>query len=119
MPRDVVRKLVRAARHLRRLGGGKPRCALCPETDPRALEVHHVHGRNHGEITVILCKNHHAKVSDLQQVFGADLRAAPSIRERLPQMLRSQAALLGELLNAHLDWADELERDLGQSEQDE
>lgn len=136
MARDVVGNLRRQQRRLRELGGGRPRCVLCGESDWRTLkpvevsslpadlvkflEDHHVLGHNHDpDFKVPLCRNCHAKVSARQLEFGADLRRKETLLARLPEMLRSDAAFLYELSVARLDLADQLERESGQDEPDE
>jgi hypothetical protein len=114
----VVQHLVRKARHERQVGGSGRGCLLCGEADWRTLrtapasllEEHHVGGRNHDpELTVPLCLNCHAKVTERQRQCGADLRAAESACTRVASMLRSLAAFLFELAESVLGWADELE----------
>ena len=59
------------ARHRRaceRLGTEDPRCILCHEINPHALQLHHVAGRAYDEDELVaLCHNHHARVSDGQK----------------------------------------------------
>ena len=56
----------RLEQHYRRLDTHEPRCVICGETDPRCLEKHHNAGRRYHEDTVIVCRNHHRKLSDDQ-----------------------------------------------------
>src|SRR6476620_9557812 len=50
-----------------RLGTTTPKCAICPETDPFCLELDHIGGRANAEETWILCRNHHAKMSNARK----------------------------------------------------
>lgn len=49
-----------------RLGTDKPKCIFCSENDWRCLELHHVAGEAVDPYTVIVCRNHHRKLSDMQ-----------------------------------------------------
>jgi hypothetical protein len=78
---DVERKLTRAKRrrgHQRRIGRDSAKCAfpgcnvvelcclVCGETDPRVLEEDHIAGWRHDDAVVVLCRNHHATRSEMQ-----------------------------------------------------
>ena len=56
----------RRQQRLRRFRTRNPRCAVCGESDPAVLELHHIAGRAHGEELAIVCANHHRKLSDKQ-----------------------------------------------------
>jgi hypothetical protein len=92
---DDLRKLHRS----RRLGAHAA-CVICGEQNPPALrrvprsllERHHLAGRaNDPGLTVVLCLNHHALLSEAQRDSGVDLR------RRTPSnpMLRAAAQLNG------------------------
>lgn len=57
----------RKQRRLRALGSNEPRCATCGEDRWQALELHHVAGQAHDETTIILCRNCHRVMSDVQR----------------------------------------------------
>jgi hypothetical protein len=50
-----------------RLGSDTPHCIIGDETNPHAIELHHVAGRKFDDETISLCLNHHAQVSDAQK----------------------------------------------------
>lgn len=88
-----------AARHRRRLDrlGPDCACALCGYRNPSALirvsrtllEAHHVFGRKRdSELTVVLCRNCHAEITE-------DLRRSgiPMVRERDPRKRVAYALL--------------------------
>ena len=54
----------RQRRAYERLGTDNPKCIYCPETNPVALELHHIAGRKFGNELVIVCRNHHRPLSD-------------------------------------------------------
>lgn len=60
---------IRKQRRLEKLGTNSPSCGTCGENDDRALEAHHVAGRNHDPATVIVCRNCHRKASDDQKDY--------------------------------------------------
>jgi hypothetical protein len=63
---DEYERECRQQKRLEALGTDEPRCGMCGYNDDRALELHHVAGRKHDEVTVILCRNCHRAVSDDQ-----------------------------------------------------
>lgn len=52
---------------LQRLGSDHPRCIVCDEDDPCCLELHHLASKDFGDDQVIVCRNHHRKLSDMQK----------------------------------------------------
>lgn len=73
-PTELARE-ARKQNRLERFGTNTPRCGVCGEADDRCLEAHHVVGRKHDDITVLVCRNCHRKVSDDQRdhpVFDPD-----------------------------------------------
>jgi hypothetical protein len=119
MSGDPIGDDVRKLRRHRRLGSGAA-CLICGETNPDALrrtqrtllERHHLAGRaNDPELTVVVCLNHHAILSELQRDSGIDLRADPnrSPARRTAALLRGLADLF-QLLASSLRWhADQLD----------
>jgi hypothetical protein len=121
MSGDSIGNDVRKLRRGRRLGPGAA-CVVCGETDPvqlqrvkrSLLERHHLAGRaNDPDLTVVVCRNHHARLSEAQRDSGVDLLEDPS----RPQAQRTAALLRGladlaELSAPHLRrHADALETD--------
>lgn len=64
-------KEARKQNRLERFGTNTPRCGVCGEADDRSLEAHHVAGRKHDDLTVLVCRNCHSKVSDDQRDYPA------------------------------------------------
>jgi hypothetical protein len=78
----------RLRRALERLCDDDPVCKLCPESDPRCLERHHIAGRQFGDAIVIVCRNCHRKLSDAQYDHPQRLnQAPPEDMERLGHFL--------------------------------
>ena len=50
-----------------RLGTETPHCLLSGESNPHAIELHHVAGRDFDDEVIPLSLNHHARVSDAQK----------------------------------------------------
>jgi hypothetical protein len=121
MSGDSIGNDVRKLRRARRLGRGAA-CVVCGETNPEQLqraagsllERHHLAGRaNDPQLTVVLCRNHHAQLSELQRDSGLDLHENPTrpAGERTAALLRGLADL-AELSAPHLRrHADALEAD--------
>jgi hypothetical protein len=69
---ELERALRRGARRTRKLAriGGNAHCAVCGENDWRCLELHEPSGsvdrKPRVDMSVVLCRNCHAKASDLQ-----------------------------------------------------
>lgn len=67
---DLQRKLFREKRHRQKvkdIGLENPACVICGENDLDMLEGDHVAGRAYDDQIVPLCKNHHAKRTQLQR----------------------------------------------------
>lgn len=62
---------IRKSRALRRLGTDSPACAGCGNSDWRCLELHHVAGQAHDDMTAIFCRNCHRVLSDDQRGYPA------------------------------------------------
>lgn len=69
---------IRRERATQRIGRDS-QCAVCPEHDPRCLELHHIAGQAHHDDLVPVCRNCHRKLSDSQRDHAAarDLANAP------------------------------------------
>lgn len=52
---------------LERLGTNNPKCIYCDEKRWECLELHHVGGKKNDAFTVIVCRNCHRRLSDLQK----------------------------------------------------
>jgi hypothetical protein len=70
----------RRQKRLERFGTNEPLCGMCGEADDRCLERHHVAGRKHDDMTALICRNCHRKVSDDQRDHPpVDLSADPGL----------------------------------------
>jgi hypothetical protein len=119
MSGDPIGDDVRKQRRRRRLGDNAA-CAICGETDRdlltrvsrSLLERHHVAGRaNDAELNVVVCLNHHAKLSEAQRDSSVDLSADPGqppVRRTagLLHGLADFAELLAPSLRRHADVLD-------------
>jgi hypothetical protein len=56
-------------------------CIFCDEDDPHCLEWHHVGGKDFGDEQVIVCRNHHRKLSDKQKDHPPILAKLPTRTE--------------------------------------
>ncbi len=92
-------------------------CVLCGEADLWALilvkrsllEQHHVLNRAHDpRLTVPLCRNCHAKLTEAYRQAGASTKAAPTLLERLVAVLRAVGVFLRSLGDACLRYAERL-----------
>lgn len=100
---------VRLRKALERLGADEPKCAHCPETDPQALQKHHVAGRRYGDATILECANCHAKLSDMQKDHSPRIdNKPPTTFERIGHLLLG----LADLLWLAADKLDEIGRSL-------
>lgn len=57
----------RREKTLERLGTRKPHCIHCQEDRPETLEAHHIAGRKFDPETMIVCRNCHRCLSDVQK----------------------------------------------------
>lgn len=87
-------KEARTRQRWERLGTDSPKCAICGLTDPTCLEYHHLSGRRHGDEGVILCRNHHAVLSDAQRDHPTDTGLSGDPWEAFGRFLLGLADLL-------------------------
>ena len=96
-------------------------CVLCGESDPHALlsvkrsliEQHHVLNRaNESAITVPLCRNCHAKVTERLRAAGVPNQPPPTFLERLVAILRALGVFFRDLAEACIKYADQLVEEL-------
>lgn len=115
-----IRRARRKAELHERLGDDSPACTLCGYSElagllpvpRRVLEEHHVFGRNHDVgVTVNVCRNCHAELTEGQQNAGVNLRQQADPRKRVAAMLRSLAVLCTVLAPALQKMAAALERE--------
>ena len=99
MDRDPTQTSKRRAARQRRLGADA--ACFCGETAPEALERHHPLGRAHDpELTIVLCRNCHAKANESQRMTGTPMVAQSNVLDRLFACLRAAEAFLHDALHA-------------------
>jgi hypothetical protein len=89
------RKRVRQA--YERLGTSMPACSICGENDPFCLERHEPGGRRYNEMSVIVCRNCHRKLSNRQRDHHPPEWTPPDELERISHALLGEADLLSAL----------------------
>jgi hypothetical protein len=108
--------MMSAARHTRRERRFDPdaACVRCGITTPetlvpvtrRFLEAHHVCGQAHDDaLTVPVCRNCHAVLTEGQHAAGVSFQPPPTILHQLAAALASLFAMLHELCERGMDWA--------------
>ena len=100
-----------------RLLGDNAACVLCGLANIDALtavsrsllEAHHVVGHaNDAELTVPLCRNCHAELTEGYRDAGVPLNRPPTLLHQLAAVLRSLAAFLQAIGCKLADWAERL-----------
>ena len=118
MEQDPIQNDARRARRVAQLGE-RPACTLCgcPEFDAllpvkrRLLERHHLAGRNHDpHLTVALCRNCHARLTEQLRRSGADMEKQSTLLERIVAVLRAVGTALKAVGEALIQWAEKLAR---------
>ncbi len=113
MEKNPVQNDARRARREEQLGPDAV-CVLCGEPDLSALmsvervliEQHHALNRAYeSAVTVPLCRNCHAKVTEQLQAAGVPNRPPPSLLERLAAILRALGLFFRSLGDACLRYA--------------
>lgn len=118
MSGDPIGDDLRGLRRQRRLGPGAA-CVICGETNlallrrvrRSLLEQHHLGGEaNDPELTVVVCRNHHAVLTEAGRGSGIvlDRRAERSSPERLEAVLLGLADFFELLARTLRQWAVEL-----------
>lgn len=103
------RREARIQSALERLGSKNPRCALCSEDDPRVLEKHHVAGRAYDpDSIIIVCRNHHRKLSDSQKDHPEKRMEVTDPLEVIARFLVSFADILEFVIDKLREFAKEL-----------
>jgi hypothetical protein len=77
-------------------------CLFCNEDDPHCLERHHVAGKAFGDEQVIVCRNHHRKLSDKQKDRPPVTAGDPTRHDCLGRLLLGIADIM-DLLNNPAD----------------
>ena len=81
-----------------RLGTNNPRCAICGESDPHCLELHHPGGRAFTDATIILCRNCHRKLEDGRKDHPPQIGNAADLGEHAGHVLLGLADLFAQLV---------------------
>lgn len=109
---DPIRTDARRTRRACRFGPDAA-CARCglttPETltavDRSILEAHHVCGRANDGLTVPVCRNCHAVLTEGQRAAGATFAAPPTVLHQIAAALASFFAFLADLAERGMAWA--------------
>lgn len=118
LERDPIGNDARRAKRERTLGPDSM-CLLCGYARPdglrsvprRLLEAHHVLGRaNDAALTVLLCRNCHAEITEENQTHGVSMRPPVSTPARVVASLRALAILFRALSHSCARLADALQR---------
>lgn len=92
--KKLIDKDIRLERTLERLGTRTPRCIHCGDDRPHCLEAHHIAGRKFDDDTVIVCRNCHRDLSDVQKDHPRQQTNELHIAERIGHYLLGLADLL-------------------------
>lgn len=84
----------RKQRRLRALGCNEPRCAMCGEDRWQTLELHHVAGQAHDPTTIVLCRNCHRVMSDVEREHPPKQESADPYLEIIGRFLLGLADML-------------------------
>lgn len=91
-------RIARARRKHEHFGTTEPACSVCGESRVALLEKHHIAGRAYDPATMILCKNHHALMTEFQKDFPPDAGDPSNALERIGRMLLNLAELFAILV---------------------
>ena len=91
-----------------RLGTDHPICAFCGETDWRCMELHHLEGEQFGKTLIVVCRNCHRKLSDMQKDHSPKFGESPSTLERIAHALEGLADLFIFLAQKLREFASQL-----------
>ncbi len=103
-----IRREARRQRAIERLGTKNPTCAFCAESDPIVLERHHLAGRAYDEDTIIVCRNHHRKLSDRQNDHPEKIAEPADALEVIAHFLLGLADLFEFLIDKLREFAGQL-----------
>lgn len=111
MKKDINNKPYFAAERrkqarLDKLGTNAPRCVHCGENDQTCLEAHHVAGRAYDPDTMILCRNCHRKLSDMQQDHPRRIGTPPTSNEKIAHFLLGLADMFELLIRKCREFAE-------------
>lgn len=113
MTADPMMTTLRHTRRERRFGPDAA-CARCGITtletlvpvNRRMIEAHHACGRgNDAGLTIPVCRNCHAILTERQQAAGVTFAAPPTLLHQIAAALASFFAFLIEMCERGMDWA--------------
>jgi hypothetical protein len=116
MEANPIRNDARKARRSRLLGPDAA-CVRCGLTNQECLiptkrslfEAHHVAGNAHDDrLTVPLCRNCHAVLTEGQRDAGVDFLPQPTVLHRIAAALASLAVFFADLAATCLRWSTQL-----------
>jgi hypothetical protein len=90
----------------RRLGSENPACCHCGNSDWRTLELHHIAGQAFDDLTVILCKNCHAALSDAQSDHPPMVDDTPTKFDKIGRSLVNFADFSAQLARRHQEFGE-------------
>lgn len=103
-----INREARRQRAIERLGVKNPRCIHCGEDDPLVLECHHLSGQAFGKETIVVCRNHHRKLSDSQKDHPSKIQDPPDRLEVIAHFLLGVADLFELLIRKLREFAQDL-----------
>lgn len=107
---DTANDHLRRERRRNKLGPDAA-CVVCGETDARVLESHHIAGRRNDHATMaVLCRNHHAAITDDLRTDGVPMTEPGSPFARLAAILGGLATLFRRLADTLAGWSEWLSR---------
>jgi hypothetical protein len=90
---------------------GEPQWETLIPGNRSLLEAHHLVGKaNDADLTVPLCRNCHAILTEKLRQVGASMNNPLTLLDRIVAILRCIGAFLGSIGNKFLQWADQLTR---------
>jgi hypothetical protein len=93
---------------LHKLGTNTPRCAMCGNSDWRAIEEHHPDTRKRDDLVVLLCANHHRLVTYDQKDHPRELPGCDESLARIGTFLKGLVDMLRIVLDRLSEFGDEL-----------
>lgn len=117
-PLDPIARETRRAKR-ERLHGDNPACVICGlgtldsllAVHRSVLEAHHIVGRaNDDELTVSLCRNCHAELTEGYRDAGVPLNRPATVLHKLVAVFRALAAMFAALAQKCAAWAEALRR---------
>jgi hypothetical protein len=108
MKKHELNRERRRQQALERLGTNKPWCVMCGFDDPVALELHHVAGRAFDGTLIVVCRNCHRLLSDMQKDHPEPQNQPPSELESILHYLLGRSDVLVQLLQRDREIADRL-----------